>query len=1061
MKKISVALAVATTLVALLFLAVQTHSVSLDGLAPQMDFDFNFDGEAFKLQDGESRLFRREPGTYTASETVPAGWELTDISCEGGSVISDTPSVTIPLNWSQNVACTFKNRPTSSIVITKEVRGSVEVTPTFKLTFARQSEFDQYRFYLPIVMQQSRIEDLSYLTVWSGDLRIFALEPNTKVTIYDLDTGLPLDLETDPRIGWTRIESGKDTAPNPFVLKNAGDSFEGFGGSGTVDREIRVRIVARDASIRGENVPILIWTGCLEAKLRHPDETPTNPENAWMSYIPAIPDVAAGPAPSRELGKEFLGFTSREMYILAKKVEGVTTTIVITDLVTNLDLDSDDSQTLRREHADYFDDEIEIYFLDQFEDDTVRITSNVDVSVLVGIGSGNPGEIDSDKPRRDWTATPPSYAPGDGGMEMGTLFYTYVTAYLTVFPLEDDTTVTITNLSEDDDTQTVTLANGDVNGEYDLYTADDHSGESGEKMVLREASPLVNVKTNDHKPFVDDYVKVASDKPVLVYVGPVASDMQEFADMAFEAKTEDGGRIMYAYAQNYGSDRQGYSHDLQIFALDVSTVVTITSLSYSPGVRNEGVFHDVVIGPGIGACPDDPGSAAQFTSQQPWCEGTDDGPVWWGSGVWAGEMLRIESTGDIVVINGDFDKCNFGTFIPFVVPRTPGSIAIRKEVMALDVETEEFSLTHGESKTFTPLAPGTYTVSETLPPGWRLEEISCVGASVTTDADSATIDLAPGERAGCTFINARETVTPNSIKIIKEVAGGQDTDTAFGFSVDGGAFPDEFSLKHTGEQLYDPLGNGTYTVTEMVPPGWLTPTINCDATSGDPGFPQVTIDPPQVTIGVGGLDDVVCTFTNELLPPKITIVKQVSGTVDATTPFTFSLDGDPLSEAFSLKHDGSQTYSALDGLTAGTYTVVETVPAGWELTDISCDGGSVTIDAPLVTIDLGPDDDVVCTFTNEAVGSIEIIKEATGPCSSSTYFDFTFEGQAFSLMNSESFLFEDLAPGVYSVTEKVPSGWVLKEISCVGGSVNIAIPQASIELGAGDNVVCTFKNERP
>ena len=39
----------------------------------------------------------------------------------------------------------------------------------------------------------------------------------------------------------------------------------------------------------------------------------------------------------------------------------------------------------------------------------------------------------------------PSFAAGDNGRELGTLFYAYAPRWLTVFPLSDATTVTITH----------------------------------------------------------------------------------------------------------------------------------------------------------------------------------------------------------------------------------------------------------------------------------------------------------------------------------------------------------------------------------------------------------------------------------------------------------------------------------------------------------------------------------------------------------------------------------------------------------------------------------------
>ena len=178
-------------------------------------------------------------------------------------------------------------------------------------------------------------------------------------------------------------------------------------------------------------------------------------------------------------------------------------------------------------------------------------------------------------------------------------------------------------------------------GDYDFYTTEQ------KPTAKRSSGPSVTVTLGPDGAFENDYVKVESDKPVLAYVGPAASDINEYADVAFSVPTGTDSRIIYAYAQNSGS-----SNDLQIFGFDPDTEVTITSLTRTIGFRTA-TFHDFTIGPGVGGATG-------------WLEGVS-GEVWWGSDVWSGEMLRIESTKPITVINGDYDTPHFGAYIPFVL----------------------------------------------------------------------------------------------------------------------------------------------------------------------------------------------------------------------------------------------------------------------------------------------------------------------------------------------------------------------------------------------------------
>ena len=50
------------------------------------------------------------PGTYSVSEIVPAGWDLTSATCDDGSPISD-----INVSPGETVTCTFTNTKRGSI----------------------------------------------------------------------------------------------------------------------------------------------------------------------------------------------------------------------------------------------------------------------------------------------------------------------------------------------------------------------------------------------------------------------------------------------------------------------------------------------------------------------------------------------------------------------------------------------------------------------------------------------------------------------------------------------------------------------------------------------------------------------------------------------------------------------------------------------------------------------------------------------------------------------------------------------------------------------------------
>ncbi len=104
-------------------------------------------------------------------------------------------------------------------------------------------------------------------------------------------------------------------------------------------------------------------------------------------------------------------------------------------------------------------------------------------------------------------------------------------------------------------------------------------------------------------------------------------------------------------------------------------------------------------------------------------------------------------------------------------------------------------------------------------------------------------------------------------------------------------------------------------------------------------------------------------------------------------------------------------------------------------------------------------------------GTITIIKD-TAP-NSARDFSFTTTGTGltgFSLDDdgdaalSNTKIFSDVTPGSYSVIESAATGYSLTGLNCVdpttNSSVNLVNRTASINLGAGENITCTFTNTK-
>ncbi len=156
------------------------------------------------------------------------------------------------------------------------------------------------------------------------------------------------------------------------------------------------------------------------------------------------------------------------------------------------------------------------------------------------------------------------------------------------------------------------------------------------------------------------------------------------------------------------------------------------------------------------------------------------------------------------------------------------------------------------------------------------------------------------------------------------------TGTSFAFSLTGGpsALNKAFSLKNgESDTTSNVLAGSGYNAAETVPANWTLTSATCDD-----GSPVTNID---VSVG----ETVTCTFTNTLQLGAVKVTKTRKHAADGTgdhphAGVNFTVNG-------VTKATDSTGVACFDGLTFGSYTVHETVPAGYHV-----DGNdkSVTVD---------------------------------------------------------------------------------------------------------------------
>ncbi|MGL4650742.1 MAG: CshA/CshB family fibrillar adhesin-related protein, partial [Caldilineaceae bacterium] len=198
-------------------------------------------------------------------------------------------------------------------------------------------------------------------------------------------------------------------------------------------------------------------------------------------------------------------------------------------------------------------------------------------------------------------------------------------------------------------------------------------------------------------------------------------------------------------------------------------------------------------------------------------------------------------------------------------------------------------------------------------------------------------------------------------------------------------------------------------------------------------------------------------------PGSITILKQA--TPKDGTDFNFTATGQPnftLDDAVPDDNDGIANSIRLDNLRAGNFTVAEQAPSGWALKRIRCTSNQNRLQAvilPAVNIQLFPGENVTCTFINEQLASLTVIKQASGEDETFNFTSSTLAPNAFALTTisgTAQTTFANLVPGTFDVAESaLPATQVAVDATCDNGNA-----PSAVTLAGGDHVTCTFRNRQ-
>ena len=255
------------------------------------------------------------------------------------------------------------------------------------------------------------------------------------------------------------------------------------------------------------------------------------------------------------------------------------------------------------------------------------------------------------------------------------------------------------------------------------------------------------------------------------------------------------------------------------------------------------------------------------------------------------------------------------------------------------------------------LAPGSYTVTETLPSSsaghWSVDGADCNGQT-TTGSASATVDLPTGGSALCTFSN---TFTPDGAIAISKVTHN-GTGTA-GFVISPLAPPAVqyfqsatttaagVAAKATGDSTAT-LPLGSYAIDETAPAGSELTSIVCNGAlvPFSQGRAIVELTPAQPKAH--------CVYTNTLDVPVPPVPPVTPGTVTPTPAAdpSANLSVTKTASATTVAPGQTITYNiaVTNHGTGNAYEVVlgDELPATLDLVDVKSERGRCTTARPIV-----------------------------------------------------------------------------------------------------------------
>lgn len=360
----------------------------------------------------------------------------------------------------------------------------------------------------------------------------------------------------------------------------------------------------------------------------------------------------------------------------------------------------------------------------------------------------------------------------------------------------------------------------------------------------------------------------------------------------------------------------------------------------------------------------------------------------------------------------------------------------------------------------------TYSVTETLKPGFELVNASCNGAhnngqfSLQTKAVEGVV-VKPTNVVTCKFYNRPTEATIQVKKVVVNGPAGSDAQQ-FSYTRNGGNADTIMHNQTDSHTLTDvPAGGTAQTVVETnVPAGYTATYTNSENQNANCN--NLLVKPAKT---------VVCTITNTYTPPKLTLQKVVEngGPADA--------DDWKLRARAGQETAVIDTYPAVNGTVSAdveankSYTLSEyDGPGGYTPSAWVCTGGNGNeLQGDVVTLEHG--ENITCTIKNTYIDhpTLQLKKKVVdnwgGNAKATDWKLRAWNGQTY-LINEHGQAagyhtaltnIRDAVAGVEYILSETngPNGYEASSWACTGGTLRQGY---KLTLRAGEDVVCTITN---